>query len=181
MGLLQKLVNKLDFRKKVEFGKLGHGSIIKTGSFFGSKHIQIGDDVYVGPDSYWYGHGTIQIGNNVIFGPKTTIWTVNHNYDSEVSLPYDEIDYHKKVIIHDNVWIGFGAMISPGVTIGEGAVIAMGSVVVKDVPALAIVGGNPAKVLKERDLLKYEAVKVKEDFHYLAKKRSGIQKKVVKA
>lgn len=181
MGLLQKLVNKLSLRKKVEFGELGNGSIIKSGLFFGSHNTKIKSNVYVGPDSYWYGHGGIEIGNNVIFGPKTTIWTVNHNYDSKVSLPYDEVDYHKKVIIHDNVWIGFGVIISPGVTIGEGAVIAMGSVVVKDVPALALVGGNPAKVLKERDPLKYEAVKAKEDFHYLARKRSGIQKKVVKA
>lgn len=179
MGLLQKLANKLGLRKKVEFGKLGNGSIVKSGSFFGSQNIQVGNDVYIGPDSYWYGHGGIEIGNNVIFGPKTTIWSVNHNYNSEISLPYNEVDYYKKVIIQDNVWIGFGAMISPGVTIGEGAVIAMGSVVVKDVPPLAVVGGNPAKVLKERDPLKYEAVKAKENFHYLARKRSGIPKKVI--
>lgn len=181
MGILQKLVNKLGIRKKVEFGELGNGNIIKAGSFFGIKNIKIKSNVYIGQDSYWYGHGEIEIGNNVIFGPKTTIWTVNHNYDSEVALPYDEVDYYKKVTIHDNVWIGFGVMISPGVTIGEGAVIAMGSVVVKDVPALAVVGGNPAKVLKERDPLKYQAVKAKKDFHYLARKRLGIQKKIVKA
>lgn len=180
MGLLQKLANKLGLKKKVSFKTLGEGSIVKSGSFFGSGEITVGKDVYIGPDAYWYGHGGIEIGNNVIFGPKTTIWTVNHNYDSETSLPYDEVDYHKKVVIENNVWVGFGTQISPGVIIGEGAVIAMGSVVVKDVPALAVVGGNPAKVLKERDQAKYEAVKAKKDFHHLTQKRAGIEKKVVK-
>lgn len=180
MGLLQKLASKLGLKKKVSFKTLGEGSIIKSGSFFGSNEIVVGNDVYIGPDAYWYGHGGIEIGNNVIFGPKTTIWSVNHNYNSETSLPYDEVDYHKKIVVENNVWIGFGVQISPGVRIGEGAVIAMGSVVVKDVAPLTVVGGNPAKFLKERDQAKYEAVKAKKDFHYLARKRAGIGKKVVK-
>tara|TARA_B100001094_G_C17691893_1_gene558414 strand:- start:66 stop:611 length:546 start_codon:yes stop_codon:yes gene_type:complete len=181
MGLLQKLASKLGLNKKVNFKKLGEGSIVKSGSFFGSNEITVGKDVYIGPKAYWYGHGGIEIGNNVVFGPKTTIWTVNHNYDSEISLPYDEIDYHKKVVIENNVWISFGTQIAPGVTIGEGAVIAMGSVVVKDVPALSIVGGNPATVIKRRDKAKYDALKTQKDFHYLGRKRAGISKKIVKS
>ena len=180
MGLLQKLAVKLGLKKKVSFKKLGDGSIVKSGYFFGSHEITIRKDVYIGPEAYWYGHGRIDIGDNVIFGPKTTIWTVNHNYDSGISLPYDEIDYHEKVVIENNVWIGFGAQIAPGVTVGEGAMIAMGSVVTKDVPALAIVGGNPAKIIKERDRSQYEILKAKKNFHYLARKRAGIEKKIVK-
>jgi acetyltransferase-like isoleucine patch superfamily enzyme len=52
------------------------------------------------------------------------------------------------VIIKDNVWIGMGAVILKGVTIGENAIIAAGAIVTKDVPANAIVGGNPAQVVK---------------------------------
>ena len=54
------------------------------------------------------------------------------------------------ITIEDDVWIGFGATILSGVTIGQGAVIAAGSVVTKDVPPYAIVGGVPAKVIKYR-------------------------------
>jgi virginiamycin A acetyltransferase len=54
------------------------------------------------------------------------------------------------ITIGNDVWIGYGALIMNGVTIGNGAIIAAGAVVVKDVPAYAIVAGNPAKVAKMR-------------------------------
>lgn len=54
------------------------------------------------------------------------------------------------ITIEDDVWIGFGAIIMSGVTIGKGAVVAAGSVVTKDIPPYAIVGGVPAKVIKYR-------------------------------
>lgn len=53
-------------------------------------------------------------------------------------------------IIGNDVWIGFGATVLNGVTIGDGAIIAAGAVVTKDVPPYAIVGGNPAHVIKYR-------------------------------
>ncbi|MBE9013529.1 CatB-related O-acetyltransferase, partial [Pseudanabaenaceae cyanobacterium LEGE 13415] len=53
-------------------------------------------------------------------------------------------------IIGNDVWIGYESMIMPGVKIGDGAVIAAKSVVVKDIPAYAIVGGNPATVIRKR-------------------------------
>lgn len=54
------------------------------------------------------------------------------------------------IIVDDDVWIGYGATIMSGVHIGQGAVVAAGAVVTKDVPAYAIVGGVPAKVIKYR-------------------------------
>lgn len=56
------------------------------------------------------------------------------------------------IIVEDDVWIGYGAMVLSGVKIGQGAVIAAGAIVTKDVPPYAIVGGIPARVLKYRFL-----------------------------
>jgi maltose O-acetyltransferase len=66
-------------------------------------------------------------------------------------LPYDKVRIKKAVVIEDCVWIGESVCIVPGVTIGEGAIVAMGSVVTRDVPPLAVVGGAPARVIKMRD------------------------------
>lgn len=70
--------------------------------------------------------------------------------DSNKALPEDCIAKNKKVKIGHDVWIGQGVQILRPVTIGDGAVVAAGSVVCKDVPAYAIVGGVPAKVLRYR-------------------------------
>ena len=61
-----------------------------------------------------------------------------------------ELPYKGDTVIGNDVWIGFDALIMPGVRIGDGAIIAARSVVVNDVPAYAIVGGNPARVVRER-------------------------------
>ncbi len=78
------------------------------------------------------------------------------------------------IIIDDDVWIGFGAIINSGVHIGQGAIIASGAVVVHDVPPYAIVGGNPARVIKYRfepeiieKLIKFDFSKIKIDKHNL--------------
>lgn len=54
------------------------------------------------------------------------------------------------IVIKDDVWVGANSLILSGVTIGQGAVVAAGSVVTKDVPPYAIVGGNPAKIIRYR-------------------------------
>lgn len=54
------------------------------------------------------------------------------------------------IVIHDDVWIGYGAIITSGLEIGQGAVIAAGSVVTKNIPPYAIVGGNPAHIIRYR-------------------------------
>lgn len=81
----------------------------------------------------------------------------NHNHHPEWVTVYPfletiEESYVAKgdTIIESDAWIGMNAMIMPGVRIGQGAIVAAGSVVVKDVPAYTIVGGNPAKIIKER-------------------------------
>lgn len=74
-------------------------------------------------------------------------------------IPYDKTYIKKNVKIGDCVWLGNRVMIMGGVNIGEGAIVAAGSVVTKDVPPLAIVGGNPAKVIKYRNEEHYYRLK----------------------
>jgi acetyltransferase-like isoleucine patch superfamily enzyme len=79
----------------------------------------------------------------------------DHNYDSNEAIPYDKVRIMKPIKIGDFVWVGHGALILGGVTIGEGAIVGAGSVVTRDVPPFAIVGGNPARVIKSRDSEKF--------------------------
>ena len=135
-----------------------------------AKNVTIGNNVRFGVDNIFSGLGDIIIGNNVCFGPQVMVWSSNHNYYSPKALPFDETQELKPVIIEDNVWVSARVCITPGVTIGEGAVIAMGAVVINDVPKGAVVGGNPAKVLKYRDMEKYYQLKAEKKFQYLGRK-----------
>ena len=87
-------------------------------------------------------HKSITIGDDCAISHDFTIMDSNAHY-------INGDNKTKAVIIENHVWIGTRVTVLSGVTIGEGAVIAAGSVVTKDVPAHTLVGGNPAKVLKE--------------------------------
>lgn len=88
-------------------------------------------------------HKAITIGNNCVISHDLTIMDSNaHSLNGDKKT--------KPIIIEDNVWIGSRVTILSGVTIGNGAVIAAGSIVNKDVPPKCLVGGVPAKVIKEK-------------------------------
>jgi chloramphenicol O-acetyltransferase type B len=110
------------------------------------------------------GNGNINIGQYFHSGEGLTIITDNHNYESEVSIPYDKVRISKPVTIKDFVWVGHNVIILPGVTIGEGAIIGAGSVVTKSIPDLAIVGGNPARIIKYRQKEIFEKLKQEQKF-----------------
>ena len=78
---------------------------------------------------------------------RDSLYTATHPLDAQTRISGAE--FGKEINIGNNVWIGGGAIINPGVTIGDNAVIASGSVVIKDVVANTLVGGNPAKKLKD--------------------------------
>lgn len=134
-------------------------------------NLIIDNYAYIGPHSWFILRGKCFIGNGTIIGPRCRIHTSNHQYVGEM-LPYDSIYNVKDVSIGENVWIGADVSIMPGVTIGEGAVIAACTCVTKDVPPLAIVGGNPFKVIKYRDRDQYYTLKDK-GMIYLKMKQQG--------
>ena len=70
--------------------------------------------------------------------------TINHDPDPDKR----SATYGRPIVIEDKVWIGINSTILPGVKIGYGAIIGAGSVVTKDVPAMAVVAGNPARIIK---------------------------------
>ena len=99
------------------------------------------------------------IGNYCSIAPEVVFMTDGeHSYKSISTYPFATRYFNKSIdtlskgdiIVGDDVWIGYGAIIMSGVNIGQGAVIAAGAVVTKDVPPYAIVGGIPASVIKYR-------------------------------
>lgn len=110
------------------------------------------------------GSGMVTVGDNFHCGFGCVIITENHNHMGS-SIPYDSSYIVKNTLIGDNVWLGINVIVLPGVTIGEGAIIQAGSVVVCDIPALAIAGGHPAKVFSWRDKEHYYSLKQKKLFH----------------
>lgn len=106
------------------------------------------------------GWGGVKIGNYFHSGTNVKVMLGSHDYDHGEKIPYGSGHTRKQVIIDDFVWLGSDVIISGNVHIGEGAIVAIGSVVVKDVPRCAIVGGNPAKVIKYRDIEHFEKLKL---------------------
>ena len=111
------------------------------------KHIKFGKDIFINIGAMFTDLGGITIEDKVLIGPGAKLLSVNHPSDPEKRrgiIP-------SPILIKKNAWIGLGATITPGVTIGENAVVAAGSVVTKDVPDNGVVGGVPAKIIKNLD------------------------------
>lgn len=108
------------------------------------KNITVGKNVFINACSKFQDQGGITIGDGCLIGHSVTIATLNHCFDPNNRASINP----KSVILGRNVWIGSDSTILPGTRIGDGAIIGAGSVVTKDIPALSIVAGNPAKVIK---------------------------------
>lgn len=131
----------------------GDVNIHKHTSFSHTCHI--GNHSGIGKDSVLY--GPVYIGDDVMMGTECLIYTRNHEYQDPATLMRLQGPQPvEKVIIGNDVWIGGRVTILPGVHIGNGAVIGAGAVVTKDVPDNAVVGGNPAVVIKIRGEVKEE-------------------------
>lgn len=109
-------------------------------------HIQIGHNCVINPECLLDGRaGKIIIKDNVDIARGTWIFTLEHDPHSD----YHDTKYGD-VVIEEHVWIASRVTILPGVHIGRGSVIASGAVVTKDIPAMSIAGGVPAKVIGQR-------------------------------
>ncbi|MCW3076286.1 MAG: acetyltransferase [Bacteroidetes bacterium] len=122
-------------------------STIVFGPFYTNfgRFISLGKNVFINHACSFLDMGGITIEDNVLIGPKVNLVTENHPIG-----PQNRKDLIcKPIIIKKNAWIGAAVTILPGVTVGENSIVAAGAVVSKDVPANTIVGGVPAKFIKD--------------------------------
>lgn len=128
-----------------------HGAVLHVYNFrnLPGAFIRIGKNSLVGEYSVIRGQGGVTIGDRVYTSPMTQIIAVNHVFDDPEKTFVDQGITAKGIFIDDDVWIGSGAVITDGVHIGKGAVVAAGAVVVSDVPEHCVVGGVPARVIRE--------------------------------
>lgn len=125
---------------------LGKKSIIHwQARFFHPSRVHIGNYCNIGNNAFLDGRSGLVIGDHVATGAEIMIYTLQHDIDS----PQFEVT-GGPVTIESYVYIGPRAIILPGVRIGYGAVVAAGAVVTCDVPPYAVVGGIPARFIRER-------------------------------
>ncbi|ADU32239.1 sugar O-acetyltransferase [Evansella cellulosilytica] len=110
----------------------------------------VGENFYANFDCTILDVCEVRFGDNCMLAPGVQIYTATHPLQPTERNSGKE--YAKPITFGNNVWIGGSAIINPGVTVGDNAVIASGAVVTKDVPNNVVVGGNPAKILKEIEI-----------------------------
>ncbi len=110
-------------------------------------NLEMGDHSCLADDVDCYNVDKVKIGDNTTISQKSYLCTASHDI-SKPNLPL----ITAPITIEDQVWVGADAFIGMGVTIGQGAVVGARASVYKDVQAWTVVGGNPAKFIKERKI-----------------------------
>jgi maltose O-acetyltransferase len=145
-GALGQSRSQRDALLRERLGAVGMQSLVRPPFFcdYGF-NIRLGDGVFLNFNCVILDVVAVTIGDRTQIGPAVQIYAADHPREPDVRRRGRE--FGRPVAIGSDVWIGGGAIILPGVSIGDGATIGAGSVVTRDVPAGAIVGGNPARAL----------------------------------
>jgi acetyltransferase-like isoleucine patch superfamily enzyme len=128
--------------------KIGKHTSIQVCKFFGFGNLTVGDNVVINSGCYIDNRRPIDIGNNVVIAHNTKIYTLGHDINDSAFKTKA-----KPVVIEDFAVLFSNVIVLPGVTIGKGAVILPGSVISRNVEPMAVMGGNPAKKIRERENL----------------------------
>lgn len=111
------------------------------------KNTTIGKNVFINACCHFQDQGGITLGDGCLIGHNVVFATLNHGF-----APADRTSlYPAPIVLGKNVWVGSNSTLLQGIRIGDNAVIGAGSVVTKDVPANTIVGGVPARILRQID------------------------------
>jgi acetyltransferase-like isoleucine patch superfamily enzyme len=128
-----------------------HGAVLHVYNFRDLPHagIRIGRDSLIGEYTVIRGQGGVTLGDRVYTSPLTQIIAVNHVFDDPARPFVEQGITAQGIVVEDDVWLGAGAVVTDGVRVGRGAVVAAGAVVTRDVPPHTVVGGVPARVIRQ--------------------------------
>lgn len=118
-----------------------------VGPLHNTGELHIGDNCWIGKNLTVHGNGTVEIGNNCDIAPDVTFLTGGHQLGNAERRAGSGETYH--ITVGNGVWIGARATILHHITIGDGAVIATCACVIRDVSDNTLVGGVPARIIKE--------------------------------
>ena len=127
---------------------LGSGCVICSDALIRHARITAGENCSINPMAYL--QGNITLGKDVRIAPRASIIAENHVHSDVLHPITTQGNCRRGITLEDDVWIGAGVCVVDGVRIGAHSIAAAGAVVTKDVPPYSIVGGNPARVLKNR-------------------------------
>jgi acetyltransferase-like isoleucine patch superfamily enzyme len=153
------------YNTNIHFVQQGDGGLTIHSADESNAVFQIDKTSHLKSNTYIECSGGVHIGKYFHTGRGLTIFSSNHNYESLKSIPYDETSINKPVIINDFVWFGSNVTIVPGVEVGEGVVVGSGAVLTKNIPPYSVVGGNPAKILKMRNVEIFTKLKAEKKFY----------------
>ncbi|MDD4003080.1 MAG: sugar O-acetyltransferase [Clostridia bacterium] len=136
-----KLIKKL-------FGKTGSKITVETPFYcdYGC-NIEVGENFYANYGCTILDVNKVNIGKNCMMAPNVALYSATHPVRAEER--YNGVELGKPITIGDNCWIGGNSVINPGVTIGNNVVVASNSVVTKSFGSNLVIGGNPAKIIRE--------------------------------
>jgi acetyltransferase-like isoleucine patch superfamily enzyme len=116
----------------------------------GSQTLAIGDDSYIGRYSQINACKAVTIGKSVLIADRVFISDSEHNFnDTATPIRWQGESFTGAVHLEDGCWIGIGAVILGGVTVGKNAIVGANSVVTKNVQANSVVGGAPARLIRQ--------------------------------